>query len=38
MAYYQNNHSYKRTAKHFGLDHKTVELWVKLYQAHGIDG
>ncbi|VEG13977.1 helix-turn-helix domain-containing protein [Moraxella cuniculi] len=38
MAYYQNNHNYKRTAKHFGLDHKTVELWVKLYQTHGIDG
>ncbi|STZ08256.1 Transposase and inactivated derivatives [Moraxella caprae] len=38
IAHYQSNHSYKRTAKHFGLDHKTVELWVKLYQTHGIDG
>lgn len=38
IAHHQSNHSYKRTAKHFGLDHKTVELWVKLYQTHGIDG
>ncbi|STZ03879.1 helix-turn-helix domain-containing protein [Moraxella equi] len=38
IAYYLNRHSYKQTAKYFNLDHKTVELWVKLYQTHGIDG
>lgn len=37
IARYQSNHSYKRTAQHFNLDHKTVELWVKLYQTHGIE-
>ncbi|AKG15665.2 hypothetical protein AAX09_06650 [Moraxella bovoculi] len=38
IAYYLNRYSYKQTAKYFNLAHKTVELWVKLYQAHGIDG
>ena len=38
IEYYLNRHSYKHTAKHFGLDHKAVEWWVKLYQTHGIDG
>ena len=38
IGYYLNHHGYKQTAKHFNLNHKTVELWVKLYQAHGIDG
>ncbi|WP_156471122.1 helix-turn-helix domain-containing protein, partial [Moraxella lacunata] len=38
IEYYLNHYSYHQTAKHFNLNHKTVELWVKLYQAHGIDG
>ncbi|STZ01480.1 Transposase and inactivated derivatives [Moraxella lacunata] len=38
IGYYLNHHGYKQTAKHFNLNHTTVELWVKLYQAHGIDG
>ncbi|MDO5050499.1 MAG: helix-turn-helix domain-containing protein [Moraxella equi] len=33
IEYYLNHHSYHQTAKHFNLDHKTVELWVKLYQV-----
>lgn len=33
-----DGYSYKRTAKYFNLDHKIVELWVKPYQAHGMDG
>ncbi len=33
-----NGHGYKQTAKAFGMDCKQVELWVKLYQAHDIDG
>ncbi|MDO4896288.1 MAG: helix-turn-helix domain-containing protein [Moraxella sp.] len=37
IAHYQSNHSHKRTAKQFNLNHKTVELWVKLHQTHGID-
>lgn len=38
IAHYYNHHSYNQTAKQFDLDHKTVELWVKLYQTHGIEG
>ncbi|SPX84479.1 Uncharacterised protein [Moraxella ovis] len=39
MAYYQSNHSYKCTAKHFNLPTDSmIKQWVKLYQTHGIDG
>lgn len=38
INHYLNGHSYTQTAKHFDLDKKCVELWVKLYQTHDIDG
>ncbi|WFF38402.1 helix-turn-helix domain containing protein [Moraxella nasibovis] len=38
IHHYLNGYGYEQTAKVFGMDDKQVELWVKLYQAHGIDG
>ncbi|MFA9487213.1 MULTISPECIES: helix-turn-helix domain-containing protein [unclassified Moraxella] len=39
IAYYQGRHSYKQTDKQFNLPTDSiVKQWVKLYQAHGIDG
>ena len=39
IAYYLQGHSYNQTAKQFNLSTDSiVEQWVKLYQAHGIDG
>ena len=38
INHYLNGSSYHQTAKTFCIDHKQVELWVKLYQIHGIDG
>lgn len=32
-----NGHSYKQTAQSYGIDHKQVQIWIKLYQTHGID-
>ncbi|WP_029102009.1 helix-turn-helix domain-containing protein [Moraxella caprae] len=39
IAYYLNGHGYKQTAKQFNLSTDSmIKQWVKLYQAHGIDG
>lgn len=38
INHYLNGSSYHQTAKTFCIDRKQVELWVKLYQVHGIDG
>ena len=38
IDHYLTGHSYKQTAQAFGIDHKQVEVWVKLYQTHGVDG
>lgn len=38
IDHYLNGHSYKQTAQTFHINHRQVEIWVKLYQTHGIDG
>lgn len=38
INHYLNRYSYHHTAQTYGIDHKQVETWVKLYQIHGVDG